>query len=315
MAHMFESGFFHKQGAWHGLGNVVQGALSTGEAIAAAGLDWNVEECPLLIPGEHGPVEVPEHKALLRSTDRRVLGVVGKAYVPLQNRQAFAFFDGFVQSGEATLESAGALKHGRRVWILARINTPPAEIVPGDRVETFLLLSNAHDGSLAIGVNYTPIRVVCNNTLSMALGKAEAARAIIRIKHTAHSREALEIVRESVELAARSFAFTVTQYRKLARADMGVSGFERYVRQVFDIPEIETELPRAWDELLERFEVGRGVEVPGVRGTAWGAYNAVTEWVQHVRGRNAESRLDAAWFGEGRRIRDKALEGAVASVS
>ncbi len=313
MAHMFETGFFHKQRAWHGLGNVVHGALSTAEAIVAAGLDWDVEECPLLVPGLNGPVEVPEHKALMRSSDRRILGVVGKGYMPLQNRDAFAFFDGFVSSGEATLESAGALKRGQRVWVLAKINTPPAEVISGDEISTYLLLSNSHDGSLAIGVNYTPIRVVCNNTLSLALGKAELGASIIKIKHTAHSREALAIIRESVELASRSFSFTVEQYRKLAQTTMGVSGFERYVRKVFDVPEIDGEMPRAWGELLERFEVGRGLEIPGVRGTAWAAYNAVTEWVQHVRGRNAESRLDAAWFGEGRRIRDKALAVVLSS--
>lgn len=164
MTHQFESGFFVNQGAWHGLGTVLDNPPTTAQAITDAGLDWQVNEQPIYTQSQHGLSPVTSHKSLVRSTDHQLLGIVSKQYQPLQNHDAFSWFDFLLHDGDVSLETAGSLKDGKRIWILAKINQSPIDILHDDPVEPYLLLSNSHDATSAVWIQFTPIRVVCQNS-------------------------------------------------------------------------------------------------------------------------------------------------------
>src|SRR5262249_54293695 len=156
------------------------------EGIKQAGLDWPVELRPLFTAeGKKAPAF-----AAVRTDKGSILGVVGEKYRPLQNAEAFKWFQPFLDAGQASLETAGSLAEGKKVWVLAKLNRSPVVIGSGDEVEKFLLLSNGHDGSLAVRVGFTPIRVVCANTLGMAHCGGESQ--LIRLKHSRHVAENLE---------------------------------------------------------------------------------------------------------------------------
>ncbi len=350
MAHMVEKMMYVGKAPWHGLGVALDNPPSVAEAIRLAGLDWNVVLADLQIT-ETG--EGVDHKATVRDDDGRILGVVGPRYQPLQNADAFAWFQPFLESGEASIHTAGSLAHGKRVWVLAKINRAPSEIAPGDDVEKFILLSNSHDGTLAVRVGFTPIRVVCNNTLSLAHG-SEASK-LVRIRHTANAKDALAAVRETMDAANSAFEATADVYRQLARKPINAADLRRYVKTVFELPTDDKELSakgrtlldsivarngqqadlmrdllagqRAHeqaqataertllDAIVENFEAGQGSDLPDARGTYWSAYNAVTEYLSHERGRSADSRLNALWFGEGATLNGKALATAVTMAS
>ncbi len=292
---------------WHGLGVALENPPSAAEAIRAAGLNWTVEKRPLFTPrrGKSDLVEVPGFNAVVRKDNKRVLGVVGKTWQPLQNRDAFEFFDPFVSAGAAQYHTAGSLKEGQYVWVLAKLDADPLKVARDDYVERYLLLSNSHDGKAAVNVRFTPVRVVCWNTLSMA--ESDDATPFLRIRHKGNVRETLERVQQVVDITRRTFAATLEQYRYLARHQ--VKNIEKYVLEVLQVPEDPHKPPRALDNIVELFESGRGQDNKAIRGSLWAAYNGVTEWVDHQRGREA-TRLHAAWYGEGRRIKQRALSVA-----
>ena len=324
MSHEFESGFFVKEPAWHKLGNVLENAPTIAEGIKAAGLDWQVElrqifqeNYAINEDGTPSSIYVPieGHNSVVRTDSQKVLGVVGSRYEPYQNAEAFEFFDPFLSDGQATLETAGSLMEGKRIFVLAKLNEQPVEVVNGDNVLQYLLLYTSHDGSVGVGIMYTPIRVVCWNTLSASVRYGEGKKSIITVKHARNMRNAIKLVQGAIDTGRRTFEFTLDAYRKMTTYQMPIEGFRRYVRNIWEVPELEEKMPRAWDKLTTLFETGMGTEIQGVRGTLWGGFNAVTEFVQHVRGRSDESRLDGAWFGPGKVLREKALDVAMEMVA
>jgi phage/plasmid-like protein (TIGR03299 family) len=303
MAHEIESMMFVGATPWHGLGKRVVGQVSTREAIVAAGLDWEVGLKDLrTVDGE-----AVTHRASYRTSDAKILGVVGPAWHPLQNKDAFAFFDPFLAEGEAAIDTAGSLQGGKRIWVLAKLSLEPSVIVSksSDVVEKFVLLSNSHDGSIAIRVGFTPVRVVCANTL--ALAHNTNASQLIRVRHTVGAVETLDRIRDVMNLANEAFEATAEQYRFLAGRECNAADLERFVRRIFPSAGKSRVFPR----VVELFEKGRGNDLPGVRGTWWGAYNAVTEYLAHARGTDAERRLDSMWFGDGAAMNRNALSTAV----
>ena len=324
MSHEFESGFFVKEPAWHKLGNVIENAPSVEEGIKLAGLDWQVELRQIFQENyavdENGTpssiyVPIDGHQSVVRTDNQRVLGVVGGRYETFQNSEAFAFFDPFLSDGQASLEAAGSLMEGRRVWVLARLNESSAEVLDGDTINQYLLLFTSHDGSVGVGIMYTPIRVVCWNTLSASIRMGKKDRSIVTVKHTRNMKQAIEMVQKAIDIGSQTFTFTLDAYRKMTQYQLPIEGFRRYVRNIWEVPELEDKMPRAWNTLEELFETGMGTDIQGVKGTLWGGYNAVTEWVQHQRGRSDESRLDGAWFGPGKVLREKALTLAAEMVA
>jgi phage/plasmid-like protein (TIGR03299 family) len=306
---------------WHGLGKVLPGAPNVDEAIVMAGLDWEAQ-----LHRNYIRVEGVEHQtstyAVVRSTDKSILGTVGPTFKPLQNRDAFKWFQPWLDAGEATLETAGSLKHGRRVWVLAKVTRPNMEIVPGDEVAKFILLSNGHDGTMAVRAGLTPVRVVCANTLAAA--HEDGGSKLFRIRHTNSTTAALEQIREIANLADAKFEASKDEYRALARKGVRTEDLKAYVQKVFKPKLIEGGGPlvgeeeddedackRVTENIIPLFENGRGTDIPGVRGTLWGAYNSVTEYLQHERGRSADNRLDSAWFGQGATLNQRALQTAL----
>jgi len=316
MSHEIETMMYVQETPWHGLGTKLENPPSAEEAIRCAGLDWEVSTERLqTADGQTAPAF-----ATRRSTDKRILGVVGEQYVPVQNKAAFAFFDPFVQSGEACFETAGSLRQGSRVWVLAKINREPSIIVAkaNDIVSKYVLLSNSHDGTMAVRVGFTPIRVVCANTL--ALAHSDGGSKLVRIRHVANVDNALEAVRDVMNLANAQFEATAEQYRRLAAHDINSADLARYVCRVFapgkeDSSDEDTtkkaEKGRVLSAVTNLFENGRGNSLPGVRGTMWAAYNAVTEYLSYERGANADTRLDRLWFQGGVSTNKRALETAI----
>lgn len=196
---------------------------------------------------------------------------------------------------------------------MAKLNRDPLVVAPGDEVEKYLLLSHGHDGSLAVRVGFTPIRVVCQNTLSMAHG-SDASR-LIRIKHTKDVHRNLADIREVMDAADAEFTATAEQYRLLAGRSINQADLRRYVKKVLKIEEDATPSTRTrnvMEEIIGLCEAGRGNDLPSVRGTYWAAYNGVSEYLGYQRGRNQQSRLDSLWFGDSAGLNRHALETALA---
>jgi phage/plasmid-like protein (TIGR03299 family) len=309
MAHQFETGFFVHQPAWHRLGKVLNNPPTTEQAIIDAGLDWTVLEEPIYRIRREGIVEVSTHKSLVRDRDEKLLGIVSKAYHPLQNKQAFNWFDPLLHEGDVTLEAAGSLKGGKRIWVLAKIQMQPLEIQDGDTIQPYLLLHNSHDGSTAIWIQFTPIRVVCWNTLSWAASSRyndEKNHKALRIRHHSNISEKLTVAQQALDLARQTFSYAVDEYKAMALKPMSSELLELYISNIF-----QTDNPtehKAFPYILANFEEGRGNQGK----TLWDAYNGYTEWLDHQRGKSEVSRLESAWFGESARLRTKAHLEALA---
>ena len=315
-----ESMTFHGQTPWHGLGERLadEELYNVEIGIQKAGLDWDVALEPLQIVSDG---RVINHYATVRSTDRSILGVVGPKYVPLQNRDAFNWFNPFLESKVARLHTAGSLNHGRVVWVLAHVSGSASEVVKNDRVDQFILLSHGHDGTQAVRVGFTPIRVVCANTLAMAHSKSNVANQLIRVRHTRSVHDNLEAIRDVMDAARAEFAATLEQYRKLAHIHINQADVKKFVRLIFNVKdelpadEIPTRTRNLMDAVAELAEVGTGANIPGVRGTAWGLYNAATEFLSYGRSKDQEKRLTSLWFGSGVDFNRRALEAAMSLAS
>lgn len=294
---------------WHGLGNQVDEGIGIGDAMIAAGLDWEVGLKDLqTVDGV--PVS---HRATYRKTDGSILGVVGPRYTPLQNKDAFDWFQPFLDANECSIHTAGSLHSGQKVWVLAQLNRDNSEIVSGDEVCKFILLSNSHDGSTAIRVGYTPIRVVCVNTLAFAHNHTNSK--LIRIRHTRSSQKNLEQVRDIMDNINAEFEATAEQYRFLASKTFNQKDIEKYVKVVLGIDktpdeDIKTRTRNILDDILARIE-GPKQTATNVRGTWWAAYNGFNEYLNYSKGRTTDNRLDSLWFGQNANDNIKALNSAI----
>ena len=301
-----ETMFYTGATPWHGLGEKLESAPTISEAIEASGLNWEVGTKDLVtVDGQSVPA-----RATYRKSDGSILGVVGPRYVPLQNKDAFEWFQPFVDAGECSLHTGGSLSNGQKVWVLAQLNRDPSEIVSGDEVQKFILLSNSHDGTTAIRVGYTPIRVVCVNTLAFAHSHKESN--LLRIRHTRSSKTALDNVRDIMDNINAQFEATAEQYRFLASRDFNQADVQKYVKVLLGVdkkaPEdIKTRTQNILTEILATIE-GPKQSMPGVRGTWWAAYNGFNEYLNYTKGRNTNNRLESLWFGQNGTDNNKALQ-------
>lgn len=331
MAHEVENMFFTGATPWHGLGRRLPENPTIYQAIEAAGLDWEVKVRPLYYFEDEPKVHVDKGEgfqvvsggvvrstscAVVRETDGAELGVVKPGYTPLQNRDAFELYRPLVEEGLIELVTAGSLRGGKHVWILGEITGDPAEIVPGDQVNRYLIFVNAHDGSLAAMPGLCPIRVVCANTLAAAM---EASSAVmVKAYHTKRVKENVQALWDSINIANRRFEASVELYSELAKRDIDQDTLHAFVKMVFGKKKRSKELQRIDDIRVDNitvqveslFESGKGSDIKGVRGTWWGAYNSITEYLNYVRGRSNEIRLDSVLFGEGRKYSERALATA-----
>jgi phage/plasmid-like protein (TIGR03299 family) len=305
-----ETMMFAGETPWHGLGNKVDETITVSDAIDAAGLNWEVGLKPLFT--DDG-IPVP-NRATYRKSDNSILGVVGPRYQPLQNHDAFDWFQPFLDAGECNLHTAGSLHSGSKVWVLAQLNRDCSEIVANDSVCKFILLSNSHDGTTAIRVGYTPIRVVCANTMAMAHSKSSGSK-LIRIRHTRSQKTNLERVRDIMDNINAEFEATAEQYRFLASRGFNATDVRQYVKVCLGIEktpdeDIKTRTSNIIDDIMSRIE-GPRQSMVGVAGTWWAAYNGFNEYLNYEKGRNTDNRIDSLWFGQGVNENKSAFESAL----
>lgn len=303
--------FFRGESPWHKLGRMIpqEQRLTSQEAIVAAGLDWTAETKSLFL----GDGSLAPANAVVRSDTNAILGVVGKDYMPLQNINAFTFFDSFIESNQAQYETAGSLRDGKRVWVLAKINADIDVVKGNDILERYVLLSNSHDGTTAVRAGFTNIRVVCANTL--AVSHSSANSRLIRVRHGRNVRENLDRVAEIMNLANREFEATLEQYKFLANREINSTDLEKYVKMVM-VGDKKLELnPEAGSRILNKviplFEKGRGNDMNEIKGTYWAAYNAISEYLQYEKGNDDQIRIDSLMFGQSATLLDNALKVAV----
>ena len=238
MAHLVESMMYVGKSPWHGLGTPIPAdkKINVREALIAARLDWQAELRRVYTQASDGKADagILDQFAVCRTSDNAFLGIVGRDYKPLQNQAALEWFQPFLDANEATLETAGSLKGGRQIWVLAKIRDSYKDVRQQDTVAHYILLSNAHDGSIAVRVGFTPIRVVCNNTLSMAHN--DKASNLLRVRHTSKIQVNMENIRETMNVARHEFSQTVEQYQKLQKRSIDAAGLESYIRTVFSLP-------------------------------------------------------------------------------
>ena len=220
MAHMVETMAYAGELPWHGLGKKVNSDLSPNEMLVEAGLDWGVEKKSLIyttdVNGKFHTGSVPHKEALVRTSDGKLLDVVGSDWKPLQNEKAFEFFHDFVSAGDMEMHTAGSLDDGKRVWALAKVKDS-FEVFKDDQVDQYLLFSNPHKYASCIDVRMTPIRVVCNNTLSFAL-EANAEK-MVQVTHRNNFnadmvKETLGVAKEKLDSYKEAAKFLASKRTK-----------------------------------------------------------------------------------------------------
>ena len=312
---------------WHDLGQNIEEAFDAETALKEANLDWEVEVAPLYHKDPDAVGTVSEDafaksskgKVVRRLDNGDELGVVGMKYSPLQNKDAFAFFDGVFGEGKARYETAGYLGKGERMWLLANMtNNDPIEILPGDEINKYLLLTNDFTGSYSVIGSFTPIRVVCNNTLTAAVRDIIKGGNTVRVKHIGDVADRLNFAGKVLAQAGVFYDEVKDLFQTFAKKQLNGEQTRTYIhRSLFDDNKETKSRTKKVDEVEGLMHTGRGSDIVGVRGTVWGAYNALTEYVDHhkvYRG-GATKRLEASQFGTGRHLKKKALTIGAEMVS
>ena len=306
------------QEPWHGLGQQLTEGATIQEWTVQAGLNYTVLESPVLFktPATTEPQAWADRKVLHRSDTGAPLAVVSKGYHAVQPSEIMGFFGKLADIGGFTLETAGALSDGRRIWALAKVGEE-REIagLPRDSVKPYLLLGTSYDGTMATIAKFTPIRVVCNNTITLALDRD--AKAGVRVLH--RERFDADKVRTELGIVQDSYERFMFDARRLAGEPMSETACDQFVQDLMQ-PYQQGAKPvnesRAYKRLMELFRgAAIGSDIPGVAGTRWQALNAVTQLIDHERGRSANTRLESAWFGTGSTIKNRALELLTADLT
>ena len=305
MAANVETMFYTRQKPWHGLGTMVQEAPTSREALELAGLNWRVIQKALLTADGH---LVPGFKANLRDSDNQVLGVVTDRYRVVQNEDAFAFTDALLGEG-VTYETAGSLQNGRRTWILAKL--PQNYIISGDEITPYLVFMNSHDGTGAIKAAMTPIRVVCQNTLNLAL---KTAKRTWSADHVGDIQGKMEDARYTLLYAdqyMKELGKAIDALRRIKLSDRQV---QEYIDALFPLPENATEAQTKNMLRLKEDMKARYHEAPDLKDVGKNGYrfiNAVSDFATHSEPLRKRTNYKESLFArivEGNVMIDKAYE-------
>ena len=305
MAANVETMFYTRQTPWHGLGKKVDEAPDSRSALILAGLDWNVRQRKL-ITDDNIPVE--GYLANVRDIDDKILGVVTDRYKVVQNREAFSFTDSLLGEG-VKYETAGSLQGGKKVWILARL--PQKYIMSGDEIEPYLVFSNSHDGSGSIRVAVTPVRVVCQNTLNLALSKAKRTWATV---HTGNVQGKLEDARNTLFYAGQYMTELGKEFDNLRRIKLADAKAEEMVKDLLPIdasmPDITRKnIRRQQEDILIRYH--KAPDLLDIGRNGYRFINAVADFATHAdpirRAGNYRESLFAKTV-DGNPITDKAFQ-------
>ena len=310
MAHMVETMAYAGETPWHGLGVKVPNDLSPAQMLEKAGLDWTVQKVPAFanIDGQQTNVG---WSALVRSSDKEVLSVVSNDWNPVQNHEAFDFFHEYCAAGDMEMDTAGSLRDGQIVWGLAKIKES-FELFKGDRVDSYLLFTNPHKFGQSIDVRFTPIRVVCNNTLTLSL--SQQVERVVKKSHRTEFDPAQ--VKEQLGIATHKLAKYKEMAQFLGSKRYTTENLTEYFNRVFPVLAYNKEKGPQRKTLSK--SATRALEIIGTQpganfaeGSWWQAFNAVTFMTDHEIGRTADSRLTSAWFGPNKNLKVKAHETAV----
>ena len=338
MAHMVETMAYAGEVPWHGLGEKVEGDLTPEQMLKAAKLDWTVSKRPVYFAdkpdvwnlndprGEAKMLSAEGHYLITRDTDNKVLSSCGEAFVPFQNKDTMSFFDKFTKAGHMTMDTAGSLRDGKLIWGLAKIKKG-FKLLGNDEVEGYLLMSNSHEVGKAMTVMFTPIRVVCNNTITMALN-SEGTTGKFRALHLQEYVDA-DIVKAAEEAIGLSDAnmqdfkekaqFLASKKAETLQVDNFVAELiqpqtliERGKSKEKDLPPLEDELNKTSKAILDAIVKSPGADLASAKGTWWGALNGVTYVMDHQsKAKSRDNALHSAWFGSAAKNKNKALHKAL----
>jgi phage/plasmid-like protein (TIGR03299 family) len=303
--------------------------ILSNDVLQLAGLDWKVERVPLFVETRTQDNTSLTHDmvngnfAIRRASDSKILGIVGNRYREIQNETALSLMDSLVTIGQMRYHTAGSLFEGRKVWLLAQL---PGVIEPvkGDAVGRFVLLCNTHDGTGSLKVFMTPIRVVCANTMTLAMNSREPGRTV-SLQHSVNIMGKLEKAREILGIAEKEYAAYGELMTAFAKVQIDEKKWDEFALHVLPDPvklgasNLQASLRRT--ELRLLFENGIGQDIPGVAGTGWAAMNAVTQWVTHLAGANGspekrnENRFNSAIMGPNTLITNRAVSKLSSYVS
>lgn len=309
---------------WHGLGKQVGDNLTPSEIVKEAGIDWEVEKHDVFFKNEKGEFErAPRKQALVRSSDGRYMDIVSDDWVPVQNEEAISFFNEYVEAGGMQMHTAGSLRDGKIIWALAKVNDSFDLFGGKDSVDSYLLLSNPHQFGRGVDIRFTPIRVVCNNTLTLSL--ESNAKLGISLNHRSGFNP------EHAKLALQEAHTKMATYKEMAQflssKKFTQDSVFQYFSEVFPKTNVKSNNVVSFNKMMKELKAGgkpfsRNAmlamelldEQPGAeygRGTFWQAYNTVTYMTNHVLGRNNDTRLQSTWFGPNRSKNIDALGLAV----
>lgn len=302
MSHEIETMMYVREKPWHGLGTMVEEAPTSADALRLAGLDWTVESKPVFTAEG---IEIPGYKANTRDKDGKVMGIVSNRYSIVQNKEAFEFTDALIGEG-VTYETAGSLKGGKQIWLLGRM--PQAKIL-GDDVEPYICFTNTHDGNGAVRACMTPIRVVCNNTLNMALSGAQRSWST---PHKGNVTARLEEARKTLELANRYLIRLDEEADRLANEKFTQGQVEQTLNAMFPVEEDASDRQKrtaqyAKDQIIVCM---MRPDIAQYLGTKWGFINAVSDYVGHSEpARHTKNFAENRWGNiiGGHAILDKAV--------
>jgi phage/plasmid-like protein (TIGR03299 family) len=331
MAHNIDSMAYYGEVPWHGLGKRVSLGIKSEEMIRAAGLDWEVQMRPargakIDIKGTASRYELfrmPRSNSeqgelfpTLRSYSEEneiLLGVVTKNYKPLQNVEAFSFFDPIIKQGKAYFETAGSLGQGERIWVMAKL-PDIVKIAHNDECWKYLLLSNNHTGEGSVIVKFTMIRVVCQNTLMLSM---EDGQKVFRIRHSKFKMfERLDDLTELIAQTLETYKRAEELFKKFVQIQMKTAMLDEYLEAIYPrnkVQKKETTHPEKWDHVKKLFEDNAWLTFGGIKGTLWAAYNAVTQFEDYRMPRveeDGEKQLNRIWFGSSAEIKYKAFQKA-----
>lgn len=312
--------FASTQPAWHGLGQIVSGAMTAEECIQLAHLDYEVKKMPLiakvtapLSPGGKEytfDVPIPDDYCTVRMDTKAALGIVGWKYEVLQNRDAFKFFDSIVGDGMAMFETAAALGLGERIFITAKL--PKCLVVtPGDVIDQYLVLTNSHDGSGSVTALYTNVRVVCNNTLRMALQNCSNK---IKLKHTANIITSLDDAKNLMNITEVQGAEFLSACKAMTLVGLTDSQFRKFIElsvrtEIAGTTEDEysTRFNNIVASILDYANSHESQQTITTKGTLYGAFNAITGFYSNVKGfKSPEEKVKSIIYGAGFRASNKA---------
>lgn len=320
--HLVQTMAYVNQEPWHGLGNKLAPKQPLEVWARAAGMNWSIEEAEVrfVAAGNRnlGSIHAfPEQKVLYRSDTQAPLSVVSARYQVVQPAEILEFYRDLTEHSGFELETAGVLKDGKKLWALAR--TGQSVTLKGkDTVNGYVLLATACDGTLATTAQHTAVRVVCNNTLQIALGDSAGA---VKVGH--RSQFDAQAVKRQLGIAVSSWDAFMVRMKALSERKMSDAAVEKFLRRVLTYPttspanrDVLAVNERAIKAVAELYSgSGKGADLASASGTAWGLLNAVTEYVDHHRrARSDDHRRDAAWFGSGATLKDRAWDEALKLV-